>query len=251
MSSHPDVKYKNPPLVEVVCEIRFISTESWDLAIPGLIYNQVEDFFPVRRSRRRIHSEARATDRGLDQEFQFTQLAQFLNERENAFIQVGPNLLSVNHLKPYPTWEKYKPLTQKGIKAYISVAEPEQIRRIGLRYINRIKIPKERINLEEYFDFRPFVGSKLPQELSGFMIGIQSEYDNGQNNLRLQLKSSTADDPESTAYLLDLDYFTSQPTNVSMEEVLMWIEKAHNRIQRAFEGCLTDKLRKLFEIVEE
>ncbi|MGQ0654564.1 MAG: TIGR04255 family protein [Betaproteobacteria bacterium] len=41
-------KYKNPPIIEAICEFRFSETSPWDLTIPGLIYELVKDKFPKR-----------------------------------------------------------------------------------------------------------------------------------------------------------------------------------------------------------
>ena len=42
-------RYKNPPIVEALCEFEFISSQPWDLTIPGLIYEKVKDEFPDKR----------------------------------------------------------------------------------------------------------------------------------------------------------------------------------------------------------
>ncbi len=42
-------KYKNPPVVEALCEFQFISDKSWDLTLPGLIYERVKSEFPVKQ----------------------------------------------------------------------------------------------------------------------------------------------------------------------------------------------------------
>lgn len=246
MGTYQDIKYSEPPIVEVICEFRFVPGEPWDPTVPGLIYERLKDIFPLRRSRRRIQSEARAEAQGVHQEIQVTELAQFLREDEIAFVQIGPNLLSVNHLKPYPTWETFRPLIERGVDAYVNVAAPRAIRRIELRYISRIEIPQEVVDLSEYFSFRPFVGPQLPQKLSGFVVGIQSDYDKGRDTLRLQLNSTETDSSEVSHYLLDLDYFLAQPESVSPENAFEWIEEAHVRLQVAFEACLTSELRELF-----
>jgi uncharacterized protein (TIGR04255 family) len=250
MDSSQDFRYRNPPIVEVVCEFRFVPAEPWDLTIPGLVYERLKETFPVRRPRKRLQTEAKAEAQGIRQEIQFTELAQFLGQDEVAFIQVGPNLLSINHLKPYPTWEIYKPMIQQGLKAYTGITAPKGIQRIGLRYINRIEIPDKHIELKDYFSFRPFVGSQLPQDLSGFVIAIQSNYEEGRDSMRIQLVTTDSETPDAAAFLLDLDYFLSQPESISLTEASEWIEQAHDRIQMAFEACLTDKLRDIFEVLQ-
>ena len=76
---------------------------------------------------------------------------QFLQEDEGAMVQVGPNLVAVNHLKPYSNWETFKQMIARSLEAYKKVADPQAINRIGLRYINRIEIPDQRkVEIEDY-----------------------------------------------------------------------------------------------------
>ena len=39
-------------------------------------------------------------------------IMRFSNESGNVLIQVGTHLLSVNHLKPYSSWQKFLPLIE-------------------------------------------------------------------------------------------------------------------------------------------
>ena len=173
---------------------------------------------------------------------------QFLREDEKAFVQVGPDLLAVNHLALYPTWEGFLPLVQDALVAYAAIAQPRGLRRIGLRYVNRIAIPTNPVDLADYLNFRPFIGPGLPQRMSGFILGVQVPYDDGRDILRLQL---TTDEPgalDSVVVLLDMDYFMAQPEAVLLPKALEWIEIAHARVQEAFEACINNRLRTLFNV---
>jgi len=118
--------------------------------------------------------------------------------------------------------------------------------RIGLRYINKIEIP-EVINLETYFDFRPFLGRNLPQDIVNFMVGCMFPFDEGRNLCKVALQKVAPDTHGHNAFILDLDYFLTQPKAITSKEVLNWIENAHNKIEKIFEGCIKDPLRDIFE----
>jgi uncharacterized protein (TIGR04255 family) len=223
------------------------------MAIPGLVYEKIRDGFPKRRQEKIYETSIAAGPEGIGQQVLTTDRMQFLREDEKALIQVGPNLLAVNHLRPYPTWQEFFPLIRQGFEAYLAAANPQGIQRIGLRYINRIEIPGERVELEDYFEFRPFVGAKLPQDYGPFIVGIQIPFENSRDMLRLQLASATTENPNTIAVVLDLDYFLAQPGEVSKEkeQVFQWIELAHNHVEEVFEACITDRLRQTFEEVTE
>lgn len=251
MDPYQDVKYPNPPIVEVVCEFRFVPGAPWDLAVPGLVYERVKGQFPHRRSLRTMESAATAEESGIRQEIRLADRMQILREDEKAFVQVGSDILAVNHLEPYPTWEQFVPLVREGYDAYLAVAQPKGLRRIGLRYINRIEIAAGTIDLAEYLNFRPFVGPGLPQAMCNLIMGIQSSYEGGRDTLRLQLVTEEPRVPERVVFILDLDYFLSRPESVALGDAFDWIESAHAQTQRAFEACLTDRLRGMFGFNEE
>jgi uncharacterized protein (TIGR04255 family) len=82
--------------------------------------------------------------------------------------------------------------------------------------------------------------------MSGFIIGMQSPYDDGRDMLHLQLTTGDTDTPDSVVVILDMDYFIARQEAVPIPEALDWIEMAHTRVQDVFEACLTDRLRQTF-----
>ena len=142
-------------------------------------------------------------------------------------------------------------MVQTGFSAYCEATNPKGIRRIGLRYINRIEIPGPNIEMEDYFLFYPFVGPNLPQEHGSFIVGIQIPYEGARDVLRLQLANASAETLDIVPVMLDLDYFLTKPGKVSLAAISEWLEIAHNHVEEAFEACITDRLRQMFEEVRE
>lgn len=246
MDPYREIKYGNPPIVEVVAEFRFVPSEPWDLTVPGLVYDRLREQFPRKRLLKVLEGEAAVEAAGIRQEFRLADRMQFLREDEKAYVQVGPDLLAVNHLAPYPTWEGFLPLVQNALGAYVAVAQPRGLHRIGLRYINQLEIPGESVDLDQYLNFRPFVGPGLPQLFHGFILGIQTPYDEERDMLRLQLTTIEAKAAGASTLLLDMDYYLAQPEGVALDATFDWLERAHTRVQSVFENCLTDDLRSLF-----
>ena len=242
-------KYKTPPIIEAVCELRFSPDSPWDMAMPGLVYERVKEIFPIRRQKKVISVGASADERGLEQKFEISDRMQFWKEDQKALIQIGKNLLSINHLAPYPSWDEFFRLIKLSYEAYRKVVNPKNIHRIGLRYINRIEFSSSVLELSDYFEFYPYVGSKLPKDYSAFIVGIQVPYNNWRDVLKIQLTSGKVDKPNKIAIILDLDYFLIKPGEVKLEEALEWIESAHGHIEKNFEACIKDKLREIFKEV--
>jgi len=241
-----NIKYRKPPIVEVVCEFRFVPSSPWDAAIPGLVYTQLSGEFPKRRMLRGFESQVSPAEGGVRQQIQLAERVQFLREDERAFIQVGPDFLAINHLSPYPAWEGFRPIIQQGFNAYLQVAKPTGLRRIGLRYINKIEIPVEPVSFEEFFNFYPHTGS-IKSEITEFVLGVVSPFEEDRDALRLQLNSAEPGEAGHLAALLDLDYFVARPQAVTLDEAMAWVDSAHDRVQATFEACLTERLRDTFE----
>ncbi|MDP2936786.1 MAG: TIGR04255 family protein [Dehalococcoidia bacterium] len=239
-------KYGNPPITEAVCEFRFAPSTPWDLTIPGLVYEEVRGTFPKKRQATTLEARMSAGPEGLEHHIATTPGMQFVREDEKALLQVGKDLLSAHHLKPYPTWQEFLPLVRHGFDAYCKVARPQGVGRIGLRYINRVEIKAERVKMEDYFEFHPTVGPQLPQNLDEFSITIQIPFENGRDRTRLQL-GSVKGEPNTVTAILDIDYSLARSDQVSLDTVFEWVEVAHSHVEDVFEGCITDKLRAVFE----
>lgn len=244
-------KYKNPPIIEALCEFQFEPTSPWDLAIPGLVYEKIRHEFPKRRQAKHLDVGLRAGAEGVEQEVHTMDRMQFLREDEKALIQVSQNLLAVNHLKPYPSWERFAPLIQQAFDTYRDVAKPTGIRRIGLRYINRIELPGPTLKLEDYLYFYPFLAPNLPQDHGAFIAGVDIPYEDGRDGLRLQASSVNPQKPGFLGILLDLDYSLRRAGTISFEATYNWTEIAHSRVEEVFEGCITDNLRQHFEEIKD
>jgi len=242
-------KYKNPPVVEALCEFEFIPNQPWDLTIPGLIYEKVKnEGFPIKRQQLGIGVQLKASETGLEHKIEpAPPRDQFFREDKTDLIQVAPNILVVNQLKPYPSWHKLKPLILNAFDIYKEVANPKALKGMGLRYINIFNFDKEPIKLEEYFNYYPFVPKELPQTQDSFLTRVEFPYEDGKERLILALATVIPPKPNILSIVLDLVYMMSVPESVPMDAVSDWLEKAHQRIEDAFEICITDKARINFE----
>ena len=240
-------EYRKSPIVEAVCEFRAKKDCKWDITVPGLIYEKVKEKFPNREQRLFQNLEVTKSQEDLQHQLQTSERILLLSEDRKRFIQVGPRLLAVNCLKPYPAWASFKEMINTALEALAATIKIDEFQRIGLRYINRIEIPFTSLNLEEYFEFRPFLGKKLPQDMTNFIVGCMLMFHNGRDCCRIQLTNTVSEESSNVAFLLDLDYSLAKPQEVVKQQAMEWLEAAHRKVYDIFEGCITDKLRNIFE----
>jgi uncharacterized protein (TIGR04255 family) len=238
-----DKKYRNPPISEAVCEIRIVPGTPWDLAVPGMIYDRLKGRFPKRRQVKTVE----ATLIGGAVRMQESERLQFLQEDERALIVVGKDVLSVSRLKPYLGWEAFLPLILEAFEAYKEITTPTGFQRLGLRYINQLNFKEERLKLEDFFDFYPYVGKQLPQDHGTFVTGIQLAYEDGRDAIRLQFASAEAAPGFRLSLILDLDYFSADSAKIAVVDLEPWLKNAHARLGETFEGCLKESARRLFQ----
>jgi uncharacterized protein (TIGR04255 family) len=243
--------YVNPPIIEAVCEFRLTPDSKWDLSIPGLIYEKVRKDFPNKEQRHFFQElEIVQSPQGLQQRIGMDERILFLTNDRKMFLQVGSNLLAVNCLKPYAKWSGFKPRIENAFNMLKDTVDVKGLQRIGLRYINRIEIPTQLVKLEDYFEFHPFLGKRLPQNMSGFSLRCLLPFFGGRDVCTVQLINAVPEKKDSSAFILDLDYFLNQPQAISVNQTLDWIEKAHQQIEEVFEGCITQHLRETFQEVK-
>ena len=130
---------------------------------------------------------------------------------------------------------------------YKEIATPKGLKRISLRYINIFEFQESKIELQDFFKFYPSIPKDLPQIHGPFLMRVEFPYDSDSEALVLSLGSTIPAKKNTIALLLDIDYRTIKPESVSFDEIPDWLDKAHNRIEMAFEACITDKLRESFE----
>ena len=179
---------------------------------------------------------------------------QFYNKDENKLVQIGAHRLSINILKPYDGWESFKPRIEECLKIYKELSNPTGYSRRGLRYINRVDIPEPRhesevISIKDYFLFVPQTPQGLPIGVSSFNMRVEFPYDGGVNRLGVFLGSVKKHIERYMYAILDFDYYVQSENKMELAE-LDWIDRAHQRIEEAFEKTITDKSRNLFEVVE-
>ena len=243
-------EYDNPPIIEAVCEFRLPPDTQWDLTIPGLVFEEVRSGFPNREQRLVQKLEVSRAGQRIDQRMRTEERVVFLTEDRKTFIQLGPNLLAINQLKPYPIWEQFKSSIEKSFGALRNVVSLKSLERIGLRYINRIEIPETEPNLRDYLEFRPSLGKSLPNTIESLNLGCVFSFSDHRDSCRVQLTNAASDVPKTSCFILDIDYFLAQPKTIAVTEAMQWLENAHAKVEDLFEGCITDRLRAIFQEVE-
>jgi uncharacterized protein (TIGR04255 family) len=241
-------QYKNPPITEAVCEFRFELENTFDLKAVDLFFDEIKEKFPKKKKGQFFQVEIKidAKEKKQEEKRIVREFDQFFSEDEKTLIQLDKERLSIHKLKPYNSWQEFYSLISLAFNSYIKNIKIKSIQRIGLRYINNFEIPLSTFDIEQYFNLRPVMGAGLPQDLVSFMVGTIFAFENGRDNIRVQLIDRLAA-PNKTVFVLDMDYFLANPGSIQINEISQWITNAHKNVENIFEAVITEKTKLLFD----
>lgn len=256
-----EADYSSPPVHEVIISVLF-SAPAPD--------REIEPFGPVLKSR---YGEPQRMEQ---QEFTMgigpggQQLAQARKQFDgwqvvfgdaSRVIRISRTLLSMNVVRPgpwprgeYPGWptisREFAELFAVASNAYRDLG----IQRIGLRYLNRIAIPR-RTQLNDWFAFI----AREPQVLSGpYAVALRETWEHAADNRDVSatvgLATIEIEEPtlkeNNVGLLFDIDMFNLWPADApSLDGVLEWLERAHSAERAVFESLITSELRERFGVI--
>jgi uncharacterized protein (TIGR04255 family) len=240
-------KYKNPSVVEALCEI-FFNGSKWDSTLPGLFFDKIKDAYPKKKELEQIGVEVSVSrDVQGSRIIRGSKRIQFIKEDGSQLIQIEKDLLVVNQLKPYPRFEDWKPVIDNMLNLYVQLTQAAGIRQLGIRYINRIVIPASKFQMEDYFCLYPEVPQSLEAMHGRFMMRLEIPPKHKGHLLVITFGTAPVDSPETSTEMLDLYDIFALPQSLAISDVDKYIIEAHENIEVAFENSITDKTRELFE----
>lgn len=245
--------FKNPPIAEAVAAFRFAQSEPWTS-------EQLDSL--QRRLRRSYKGEVRQ-----EHQFQVQVQANFGKDEASStasseprrqllhaannksLVGIGPGLLTVHVLKPYPGWKRFEKRITTAVQAVLDVMEPPGILEVAIRYIDRIALPEgEGVNLSKYFVALPPKPPAMPNLLQAFQCITQAQDPNTGTIAVLTTAVVPPGPGESFVMLYDLNMlrlFEDDPLDVgSWQDVL---RDLHDRQYEVFMQSITDDTRRLFE----
>lgn len=245
-----DGGYKNPPIEEALVEFRFVPRQEWDLTIPGKLaqHSSIKDQYPGKpRTQKMLQAELQAMA-GQPAGFAVHEgvgRVQLIDNDARRLVSLGPDVLSVNSLRPYEGWGDFRPRIEAALLAYAEIAGATEVKRIGVRYINKVTLPVTDFDLDTFFRCGPPSAEGLPKHMSGFLSRVEYVYEDGAKLLLTHASVGALEG--SSAFLLDLDVIWEAQAPLAVEKVMSLVNDLHEREGKAFEAIITDEARKVFD----
>jgi uncharacterized protein (TIGR04255 family) len=249
----PERRYERPPIVEALCEMYFAGSH-WDPTLPGLFYEKVRTAYPEKSQLAQGGIELQISPGQAPETRQVVvePRMRFARRDNSRLLQVTRDLLILNQLLPYPHYEEWRDELHSILDIYRELAAPTGIVRLGMRYINSIKVPRPLFPVEDYFRVYPEIPPQLGPSHGFFMLQVQMPPVCTGHQLTLTLGTGPPQEPGTVCFLLDLYDVIQLAGRDAFGEVGRLMDEAHANIVHTFENTITDNSRKLFgEITRE
>jgi uncharacterized protein (TIGR04255 family) len=238
------------PVIEAYCEFYFAPdpNQQLDITVVGLFYNKIREKFPIRQQQ--IGLESKPVEGGF--RFDSRIRVQFFRPDRSALVQAAPDILTVNHLTPYASWEDFKALILDNYKIFRDIINPKGFNQIALGYVNKFDFD-ESTELKDYFNFHPTIPEGLSNTCTGLSESADFIYEDGRAALNIALQKTIPEKPNMLSCMLHLNYHTATPESaghIHLDNISGWIETAHNSIEDAFKKCLTKEYKARFGVVD-
>ncbi len=173
----------------------------------------------------------------------------FQSADKKHIAQFNRNGFVFSRLEPYQSWEQLYDEGMRLWRVYVKLAQPVEIYRIGLRYINRIQLPPDVLRFEDYLKPAPESPKNLDLPFHSFMhqdtLAVP-EHPYAINVIRT-IQSPPAPGVQGLSLILDIDVFTTQGfelDEVALERRLREMRWLKNKV---FFGSVTPNALKLFQ----
>jgi uncharacterized protein (TIGR04255 family) len=241
----PRVLYRNPPLVQVTCQLRFPGILRIEKDAPADFQDRIRHAFP-------LFERVNPFMQGLPSELlraigpaANALTYHFLTEDRKATVELTPQSLGLTVLA-YSYWEQFRDQLNIPLAALIEVYQPSFFSRIGLRYQDLIErgkiglanIPWSRLLRPEILG--ELADKKFEDHVRGASRTLNVDMPSGAGAVLIRHGFGTAQGRTEVGYVIDLDFSTEQKKEVT--DVQFVLARLHEEVGRAFRWCITSEL---------
>ncbi|HVT44702.1 MAG TPA: TIGR04255 family protein [Thermoanaerobaculia bacterium] len=241
----------NPPIIEAVVDFTCDMPPDLDLVrLQDRSEELLRNEYPKTRRQVVQHHEIRA-DAEAPPSVEFRQnigALLFLTEDEKQVVQMRAEGYSFNRLAPYQGLDEYLPEIERTWKIFQDLTKPVQVRKVGLRFINRILLPTVEggVNLGGFVRVSP----RLPDpglELIGFVNQHSGREKATDHRVNITLLSQPLE-VDRLPIILDIDTFDLRhQIPDDWQGILETIQSLRRLKNRVFERTLTEECLSLFQ----
>jgi uncharacterized protein (TIGR04255 family) len=163
-------------------------------------------------------------------------------------VQFTRDGIAFSRLTPYENWEVFSAEALRVWKIFVEFAEPSEVQRLGVRFINRIT-PIKLADVGRYLSTPPKRARRLGMPMNSFLL--QSAHDVPGHPFRINVVE-TIQPPaplgtDDYGLVVDIDVYTTQEFAVADELMLDYLTKMHWLKNKTFFSLMSKKAILRFE----
>jgi len=152
-------------------------------------------------------------------------------------IQLSPWKLTINELK-YESWNTFFQHIQYACKCLSKIINSIEIKRIGMRYINKIPRTSKEESVGSWISDTGLVPRKILEQTKNFFYRSESEKS---DNMKLILTISEETSTLPSSLIFDIDIVSIKKVNSDWDSISLEINNIHNEIRGVFDTSRTEK----------
>ena len=239
--------FSNPPIVEALMDVRVKLDKDLNVENLGTLHDSIKDRYDQIKKQ---YVFSGTVNLGENTTFD-TQPSTFngymiTSEKEKKVVQSRLDGFTYSKLNPYEHWDSFFSEGKSLFESYSEIAKPKSIFRIALRHINRIEIPIDFKDFNEYVLTNPQIASGIPQAVSNFFLRLEIPNYELNSKATVSLTMDKITPKKRVPLIFDIDVFREQEYASNIEEMWNGFEDLKAFKNQIFFNTITDKCKELF-----
>jgi uncharacterized protein (TIGR04255 family) len=232
------------PIIEAVLEIKTTPVLLWEEKV---ITDKVKSQFGtgytfesenIFQHTMQFQPSLLATDKKSIMEWNGLRLT---SEDTTGIVKVNRDSYVYSRLQPYPGWENFKERALIGWNDYRVIAGKQNIKRIGIRFINKIEFAND--ELSELFVGFPETVGKIDKSMSGYFQQNVYTFNKGEYGANhIQTIQASDINNENPSFILDIDVYTLEVLPLEEKDLNNILEQIRMFKNDIFFGAIKEKL---------
>lgn len=232
------------PVVEAILDIRTTPAEEWDeTSFTENVKSQFGSEFTFEPENSLLYTillDPSAPGQGNIPGTGWNGLRVFSADKTEIFKLVRDSFV-YSKLNPYTGWESFKERGLLGWNRYRAIAGRQTIKKIGIRFINRIDFTAD--ELSRLLNIYPVKIGKIDKDIAGYFQQNTYAFENGKILTKfIQAVQPPAEKNANPSIILDIDVFSSGGLPLSENDVDLMMERFRQYKNDIFFGAITDAL---------
>lgn len=170
---------------------------------------------------------------------------------ETEIAQFRVDGFTYNKLKPYSSWDEILPEALRLWEAYKDCAQPAEVTRLALRYINHISVQRGVQRFNEIMTAPPPLPPGVPSYISQFFTRVTIHSPDTGLAVHVAQGFEPGGKDEPGTYILDIDAFHERPYSVedpaTHDKIVAIFQQLRELKNRVFFSSLTEETVESFE----